>query len=401
MRTESPIRVLLVDDDEDDYLLTRDLLAEIPGGGYTLDWASSYDAGLAALRLGQHNVYLLDYRLGEHTGMELLRAAQQINCPGALILLTGQGELAVDREAALAGAADFLEKSRLDATILERSIRFALHQRRIELDLEKKVQERTADLQKINQALEKEIAERRRVEQALREEHHRKDVFLSTLAHELRNPLAPITNSLEIIRLAGNNPESMAGARAMMGRQLGHLTRLIDDLLDVARINQGKLTLHLGPLLLHDVIEAALEVSRPLFEKAGVILEVQLEEGPFTLDGDRARLVQVLTNLLNNASRYSQAGGKVILGVKQDKDHVVLRLRDHGIGISAEMLPRIFDLFTQANPHGQMVQHGLGIGLALVRQMVLLHNGTVEAHSEGEGKGSEFVVRLPLRKKAA
>jgi signal transduction histidine kinase len=333
--------------------------------------------------------------------MELLRAAQQINCPGALILLTGQGELAVDREAALAGAADFLEKSRLDATILERSIRFALHQRRIELDLEKKVQERTADLQKINQALEKEIAERRRVEQALREEHHRKDVFLSTLAHELRNPLAPITNSLEIIRLAGNNPESMAGARAMMGRQLGHLTRLIDDLLDVARINQGKLTLHLGPLLLHDVIEAALEVSRPLFEKAGVILEVQLEEGPFTLDGDRARLVQVLTNLLNNASRYSQAGGKVILGVKQDKDHVVLRLRDHGIGISAEMLPRIFDLFTQANPHGQMVQHGLGIGLALVRQMVLLHNGTVEAHSEGEGKGSEFVVRLPLRKKAA
>ncbi len=400
-RPDPPIRVLLVDDDEDDYFLTRDLLADIPGGGYTLDWTASYEAGLEALRRDQHEVYLLDYRLGAHTGLELLRAAQELKCPGALILLTGQGELSVDREAALAGAADFLEKARLDVTLLERSIRFALQQRRIERELETKVQERTADLEKINKALAKEIVERRRVEQALREEHRRKDVFLATLAHELRNPLAPLANSLEIIRLAGTNAQTLVDARAMMARQVAQLTRLIDDLLDVARINQGKLSLHRGPILLHDVIDAALEVSRPLLDKARLNLEVTLPDKPLPMEGDRARLVQVLTNLMNNAARYSEPGGRVILRVDREGDEVVLRLRDFGIGISAELLPHVFELFTQAADHGKRPQEGLGIGLALVRQMVVMHGGSVEAHSEGPGKGAEFVIRLPLRSESS
>src|SRR5262245_55063757 len=224
---DRPVRVLLIDDDRDDYLLTRDLFAEIPGGRYRLDWVADYDGGLDAVCRSEHDVYLLDYRLGQKTGLDLLGEARRRGCSGPVILLTGQNVWEIDLAAMESGAADFLEKGRLDATLLERSVRYALQQRRSEAELERMVQERTEALEKANSAL--------------KEADRRKDEFLATLAHELRNPLAPIRNALEIMRMGGNRPEAMDRARDIVERQVGHMVRLINDLLDVSRITRGKL----------------------------------------------------------------------------------------------------------------------------------------------------------------
>ena len=416
-RDSLPIRVLLVDDDRDDYQLTRELLEEIPGGRYLLDWVSTYEAGLAAISECVHDVYLIDYRLGAKTGLELLREAQERGYSNPMILLTGQGELEVDREATLARAADYLEKSRLDSTLLERSIRYSLQQRRYEADLERKVEERTLELQRINKTLEQEIAERHRAEEALREADRRKDEFLATLAHELRNPLAPIRNALEIMRLASGNPKAIEQARVMTERQVAQMVRLIDDLLDVSRISRSKLRLELEDLFLGEVIESALEISRPLIAKAGLTLLVKLPKVPVPLEGDRVRLAQVFSNILNNAAKYTEPGGSItviasveengVTGIKAGSSPghpvtlppcqlVTVRVRDTGVGIPIEMVPRLFELFTQVDRSLNRSQGGLGIGLALVRRLAEMHGGTVEASSDGLGKGSEFVVRLPM-----
>ena len=186
---DRPVRVLLIDDDQDDYLITRDLLAEIPAGEYQLDWSPDYESGLETFCKKEHDVVLLDYRLGVHTGLELLNESHARNCVVPVILLTGQGEREIDLAAMRVGAADYLEKSRLDPTLLERSIRYACLQKQYEATLEKKVQERTSELEAANQALQREIADRKRAEEALKDAARRKDEFLATLAHELRNPL--------------------------------------------------------------------------------------------------------------------------------------------------------------------------------------------------------------------
>jgi signal transduction histidine kinase len=381
-RGDLPVRVLLVDDDRDDYLLTRDLFAEIPEGRFKLDWVSDYQSGLAALCAGEHDVYLIDYRLGAKTGLDLLAEARERGCTSPVILFTGQSMWEVDLAAMEAGAADYLEKGRLDATLLERAIRYALQQRKYEADLEAKVRERTAELAKANEAL--------------READQRKDEFLATLAHELRNPLAPIRNALEIMRLAGENPAAIEHARQIMDRQVRQMVRLIDDLLDVSRITRGKLHLTLEDVTLQSVIEAALELSAPLVEKAGLILNVNIPEAPIQLHGDRVRLAQIFSNLLNNAAKYTEPGGSVTLSAEIDEASVIVRVTDTGVGIPAEVLPWLFDLFTQVDRSLNRSQGGLGIGLALVKRLAEMHGGSVSAHSPGVGKGSTFEVRLPL-----
>jgi signal transduction histidine kinase len=390
-----PVRVLLIDDDEEDFLLTRDLLEELPGDGYHLDWVGDYDAGLAAICEATHDVYLLDYQLGARTGLELLREARAEGCLAPVILLTGQGEYEIDRAAMDAGAADYLEKSRLDPTLLERALRHALLQKRYEADLERKVRERTQELEQLNRDLHKEIAERKRVEAALVEADRRKDEFLATLAHELRNPLAPIRNALEIMRLADNDPTAIAKSRAVMERQVGQMVRLIDDLLDVSRITRGKLQLVTERLDLRSVIDTAVEMSRPQIEKAGLRLSVSLPSNPIWVTGDRVRLTQVLSNLLNNAAKYTESGGKVFLATGHESARAVVRVRDTGVGIPPEMLPHVFELFTQVDRSLNRSQGGLGIGLALVRRLVEMHGGSVVAQSEGLGKGAEFIVTIP------
>jgi PAS domain S-box-containing protein len=231
---------------------------------------------------------------------------------------------------------------------------------------------------------------------ALIEADRRKDEFLATLAHELRNPLAPIRNGVYILKLTGKAEGSLASVYQMLERQVRHLVRLVDDLLEVSRITRGRVELRKELTDAQAVIESAIETSRPVIEDAGHLLEVTVPPEPLRLEADPVRLAQVLTNLLNNAAKYTDKGGIIALTARREGEHAVISVRDNGRGIAAEMLPRIFDLFTQALPRHVHAQGGLGIGLTLVRSLVELHGGTVQARSEGHRRGSEFVVRLPL-----
>jgi PAS domain S-box-containing protein len=239
-----------------------------------------------------------------------------------------------------------------------------------------------------------DIHDRKLAEQALQEADRRKDRFLATLAHELRNPLAPIRNSLHILRL-GIGDGSIEQVHEMMERQVNHMVRLVDDLLEVSRITRGQIDLRKAPLDLAVVIQNAVETSRPLIEAAGHRLDISLPSGPVLLIADSVRLAQVFSNLLNNAAKYTGRGGQIRLEVRREKNTAVISVRDSGIGISADMLPHIFDMFSRANRGGH-AGGGLGIGLALARSLVQMHGGRIEAHSEGAGRGSEFIVRLPL-----
>jgi signal transduction histidine kinase/ActR/RegA family two-component response regulator len=221
-----------------------------------------------------------------------------------------------------------------------------------------------------------------------------KDEFLAMLGHELRNPLAPIQTALQLMRLRGDT--SAERERTVIERQVRHLTRLVDDLLDVSRIAQGKVDLRRERIALADVIGKAIEQASPLIEQRRHSLDVQVPREGLQVDGDPVRLAQIVANLLTNAAKYTEPGGLIEVRTEQSGEQAVLRVRDTGIGIAPEMLPRIFDLFVQEQQGLERAQGGLGLGLTIVRSLVQMHGGTVSAHSEGLGKGSEFVIRLPL-----
>ncbi|HET9229169.1 MAG TPA: HAMP domain-containing sensor histidine kinase [Thermoanaerobaculia bacterium] len=240
-----------------------------------------------------------------------------------------------------------------------------------------------------------EVDKRRKSEEALLETARRKDDFIAILAHELRNPLAPIRNAVQILSLAENDPRALRKAREILERQVRQMVRLVDDLLDVSRIGHGKIEIRRERVRVSEVVRTALEISRPHIEKAGHQLKVELPPLDPELDADPARLAQVLSNLLGNAAKYMEPGGCIRLSVCTDDEFTVIRVRDEGIGIPAELLDRIFEPFVQVDGSLNRSQGGLGIGLALVRSLVSLHGGTVTAHSDGLGTGSELVVRLP------
>ncbi len=238
--------------------------------------------------------------------------------------------------------------------------------------------------------------ERLRLLNELKEADRRKDEFLATLAHELRNPLAPVRNAVQVLRLKGSDEPELRWGRDVIDRQIEHLTRLIDDLLDISRITRNKLELHKQRIELAEVIRGAVESSRPIIEQFGHELMVTLPRQPIYLSGDLVRLTQVFLNLLNNAAKYTERGGRIWLTADPQGSEVVVRVEDTGVGIPAEKLPRLFDIFFQVDRTLERSQGGLGIGLSLVRRLVELHGGTVEAHSQGLGKGSAFTVRLPV-----
>ena len=230
---------------------------------------------------------------------------------------------------------------------------------------------------------------------ALREADRRKDEFLAMLSHELRNPLAAIHNAVQILALHGHDPERTERTRELIERQLRQLVRLVDDLLDLSRVTRGKIRLRRAPVDLAQVVSTAVETSRPLIEARGHQLTVALPEPPLHVDADAARLAQVLSNLLNNAAKYTRGAGRIDLLAELADGEVCLRVRDTGIGIAPEMLPRVFDLFVQAESSTDRTQGGLGVGLTLARQLIEMHGGTIEARSEGLGRGAEMVVHLP------
>lgn len=231
----------------------------------------------------------------------------------------------------------------------------------------------------------------------LREADRRKDEFLAMLAHELRNPLAPVRNAVHILRLVGPANEELQWAIEVIERQVGQLTRLVDDLLDVSRITRGMVKLDKKTVELSTVVAQAVESSRPHIDAQKQAFTVKLPPDPIWVEADPTRLSQVLLNLLNNSAKYSEAGGRIELLAEREGSTVAIRVRDTGVGIAPEMLPRIFDLFTQVDGTLDRAKGGLGIGLTVVRRLVEMHEGSVEAFSAGVGKGSEFVVRLPVR----
>jgi two-component system CheB/CheR fusion protein len=240
-----------------------------------------------------------------------------------------------------------------------------------------------------------DITERKHAEQALRDANRRKDEFLAILAHELRNPLAPIRTAVGILQSNGV-PESLrVRSRAIIERQVAHMTRLIDDLLDISRVSRGKMSLQHEPLLLDHVLDAAIETARPVIEEHGHRLEQRRGTAPVPLSGDLARLSQVFANLLNNAAKYTSKGGMISIFIKAHPTKVDVEVTDTGQGIAVERLDSIFDLFAQGSGNSNTTVGGLGIGLALARTLVELHDGTLTVSSPGVGSGSTFTVSLP------
>ena len=241
------------------------------------------------------------------------------------------------------------------------------------------------------------VTERRAAEEALRDAGRRKDEFLALLAHELRNPLAPIRHVLQIMRLSGGHGQLLHSAFEIMERQIGHMVRMVDDLLDVSRISRGKIELRIEDIDLASVIHQAVEVATPHISNMTHKLTVTLPPAPIHTRGDATRLAQAVSNLLNNASKFTDSGGSIHLSVERDGQEAVIRVKDSGIGISAEQLPLVFDMFKQLDSSQERAQTGLGIGLTVVKNLVELHDGTVQAYSAGVGQGCEFIVRLPIQ----
>jgi signal transduction histidine kinase len=257
------------------------------------------------------------------------------------------------------------------------------------------VSQRAEALEQSNRTLAQEMVVRRNAEASLKLADRRKDDFLAMLAHELRNPLAPISAAAELLRFAQTDTERIRKASDVIGRQVQHMTRLIDDLLDVSRVTRGLIVIEKQPRDIKAIVADAVEQVRPLINARGHELEVDVPPAAARVLGDEKRLVQVIANLLANAAKYTPERGKISLQMTLERNEVVLAVRDNGIGMEEELLGRVFELFAQAERTSDRSQGGLGLGLALVRSLVELHGGQVSAHSAGVGKGSEFIVRLP------
>jgi CheY-like chemotaxis protein len=241
-----------------------------------------------------------------------------------------------------------------------------------------------------------DITERRQLAQELREADRRKNEFLAMVSHELRNPLAPISNAVEVLRRSPADPAAVRSASAMLERQVGQMAHLVDDLLDVSRITRGTIELRKETIDLARVVEQAVEANRALYESMGQELTVRVAPEPIRFDADPTRVAQVIGNLLNNACKFTDRGGHISLSVERAGREAVVRVRDDGVGIVSADLDRIFDMFAQVDSTLERSRGGLGIGLTLVKRLVEMHEGTVAVHSEGPGRGTEVVVRLPL-----
>jgi two-component system CheB/CheR fusion protein len=227
---------------------------------------------------------------------------------------------------------------------------------------------------------------------------HQKDVFLSTLSHELRGPLAPLSNALQIVRMKVGGQPDLDRPLTLADRQLEKMRRLVDDLLDVSRISAGKLDLQKAPVSLHEILQRAVESTRPLVEQRGHHLEIIMPPGPVVVLADAARLEQVFVNLISNAAKYTPEAGRIWVAASMAGNEALVHVTDNGVGIPHDMLPKIFELFTQVESSRAQSRGGLGIGLSLVKQLVTLHGGSVQVRSDGEGQGAEFSVRLPLHR---
>ncbi|MGH8653546.1 MAG: ATP-binding protein [Gammaproteobacteria bacterium] len=383
-----PVKVLLVEDDEDDHLLICDLLAEIGETKYALDWAASYDEGLGRIASGHYDFCLLDYRLGAQSGLDFLRELRRLEDPVPAILLTGQGDRELDLRAAQLGAWDYLSKQELELCprLLERAIRYGIASKQHE---EERVQ----------------LALAREAQRQAEAANHAKDELLAIISHELRGPLNAIISWAAVLQQLNIDTVLAAKAVSAIERSVKQQVRMIEDLLDITRIVQGTLAIEKRPVELASVVEEAISTVRPSAEAKSIALEVTSDPALGLVLADPGRLQQVMVNLLSNSIKFTPKAGTVEIRLERVQDsagsQVQLTVKDTGAGIDPAFLPYVFDRYRQASDSRSGRQGGLGLGLAIVRSLVELHGGSVHAESPGEGLGATFTVRLPLPSSAS
>ncbi len=396
MNPSDRVNILLVDDQPGKLLTYEAILSDL---GENLITASSGREALEHLLKTDITVVLMDVSMPELDGFELAEIIRQHPRyqKTAIIFVSAVHLSDLDRLKGYAsGAVDYVsvpivpELLRAKVSVFTELYRKTREFERLNQELEQRVAVRTAELE-ASMEKQTELAER------LREADHRKDEFLALLAHELRNPLAPIQNAVNIMSRPEADDADQAWCREVIERQVAQLTRLVDDLLDVSRITQGKIKLRLEPLDIVTIVHRAIETSQPLIDSQRHRLNVTVTPLPIQVLGDPARLTQVVANLLNNAANYQEEEGEIDLEVGREGEFAVIRVQDHGIGIAPEILPKVFELFLQGDLRPWVASRGgLGIGLSLVKTLVEMHGGSVSVASEGEGRGSEFVVHLPV-----
>ncbi len=383
---------LLVDDQEQNLkaledILCRDglVLLKAKTGCEAFELLLNHDVALA----------LIDIQLPDIDGFELaelMRGTEQ-TCSVPIIFMTDSGKYDYQRRfrGYEAGAVDFLHHP-IEPDILKSKagVFFDLYRQRQEV-----AQQRDA-LAAMFVENKRLLEESRRYADALQEADRRKDEFLATLAHELRNPLAPILSAVQLLGMSDHIDSEIAEVHDVIERQVNHMVRLVDDLLEVSRITSGKIQLQRDLIELNDVIRTAIETSRPLLEGGKHRFTLNLGAESTKIEGDMVRLTQALSNLLNNAAKYTPEGGHITLTIERRDTWVLVKIKDTGLGIPPEMLNRVFEMFTQVNRHLKRSQGGLGIGLTLVKRLVELHSGYISVASEGEGRGSEFTLQLPV-----
>ena len=406
---DAPINILIVDD-EPKNLTVLETLLDAPG--YRLVRAESADEALLALVAEEFALLILDVRMPGMTGFELAQIikGRKKTARVPIIFLTAYyNEDQHVLEGYGSGAVDYLHKP-VNAPVLRSKVAvFAeLHRKSREIEVSNRAllaevtERRRAEqqLQELNENLDRLVNERTRaleqLEAELREADRRKDEFIATLAHELRNPLAPVRNAAQMLQHRETVDPQAQQARAIIARQVQVMSRLIEDLMDVSRINQGRIELRRERVDLGEVLDLAVEASRPKIADFGHELELRLPDTPIMVDADVVRLSQVFVNLLTNAAKYTDRGGRIELAAQREGAELRIMVSDNGIGIPADELDNVFDMFAQVEGAIARSRGGLGIGLTLVKHLTELHGGRVEARSPGPGQGSVFVVTLPL-----
>jgi signal transduction histidine kinase len=382
------VNILLVDDQPPKLLTYETILDQL---GENLIKASSASEALQCLLKNDIAVVLVDVCMPDLDGYELAAMIRQHPRYQKTSIIFVSAILMTDLDRLRGyecGAVDYVPVPVVPAILRAKVSVFA------------ELFRKTRALERLNAELEARVSERtsalEATTQALQEANHRKDEFLAMLAHELRNPLAPIRTAVQLLRLKELTEPHRFRAREVIERQVEHLVNLIDDLLDVSRITRGMITLQLEPVLLGAIVARAVETARPAIDSHRHALELDLPDELISVEGDQTRLVQVIANILHNAAKFMDPGGRIRLRAAREGQQVVIAIADTGIGIAPELMPKVFELFTQVHSRSARAQGGLGIGLALVRRLTEMHGGTVTVHSDGPGRGAEFRVRLPV-----
>lgn len=381
MEHHSKIRVLVVEDDEDDYILTTSLLSEIYSTGVAPQWVRTYEEAIERIGSDDYDVCLLDYRLGPHDGLDVLREARERGVDAPLILLTGQGDIEVDLQAMKAGASDYLVKGQTTAADLERSIRYAIQQRQIARE-------------RIRHVLEREA--RTQAEAA----NKAKDDFLAMVSHELRAPLNAMLGWVTILRNSPDDRVIRERAIDAIERSARSQNKLVNDLLDISRVTSGNLWIEKQPVPLASVMESAIDEAFPAMKAKSIKLTLDIDHNAGVVEGDMHRLLQVLNNLLQNAVKFTPEGGRLTVSLERHGPTAKISVADNGVGIEPEFLPHVFDRYRQSRGMSER-REGLGLGLAIARHIVEMHGGTIAVDSAGKGRGAVFTVTLPLLIEAA